>query len=198
MVIPSPDVAAEIAAAVSDYHRQRQDVGILVSRIRTIAERAEPDTLASAVQRFLELPEVVIPAYERIVAARPDDAQAMVILANAYWLTGRGPAVVGELAARALAADPANRGAWHLWALAEPDLRQRTARWRQVADRFPRDELALALFADSAASLASTEQDAAALADAIDAYESLLSRATQPEQREALLGAINTLRTWRL
>jgi hypothetical protein len=82
--------------------------------------------------------------YERIVAERPTDARALVILANAYWLAGRGPEVVGDLASRAIAADPTNRGGWHLWALTESNPRRRTDRWLQVSRRFPGDDLAKA------------------------------------------------------
>src|SRR5690349_14842034 len=88
---------------------------------------------------------------ERDVAAAPDDAQALVRLANAYWLEGRGAEVVSELASRAISLDPANRGAWHLWALGEPDPRARVSRWRQVTERFPADQLARANLADNAA-----------------------------------------------
>jgi hypothetical protein len=51
-------------------------------------------------------------------------------------------------------ADPENRAAWHLWALAESDPRQRVARWQQVSARFPTDDLARANVADNAAALA--------------------------------------------
>jgi hypothetical protein len=122
----------------------------------------------------------------------------MVVLANAYWLTGRGPEVVGELASRALAADPGNRGAWHLWALTEPRVRERVARWRQVAERFPTDQLARAALADNAASLAGAEHDPLALDLAVATYEGLLGEATEPAQRSALEAAIETLRGWRL
>ena len=122
----------------------------------------------------------------------------MVILANAYWITGRGPEVVAELAARACAADPSNRGAWHLWALAEPRVRERVERWRQVAERFPADQLARAALADNAASLAGAEHDAAALDLALSTYEGLLAESTNAAQRGALEAAIATLRGWRI
>src|SRR5919199_282590 len=116
--------ATDLAAAVGDYQRD-QDLGALLDRVKAVAAQTPPELLAEAVAPFRDLPEVVIPVYERLVAARPSDAQQMVVLANAYWLTGRGPEVVGELAARAKAIDPRNRGAWHLWALSEADLRTR-------------------------------------------------------------------------
>jgi tetratricopeptide (TPR) repeat protein len=134
---------------------------------------------------------------ERAAAERPDDAQALVALANAYWLAGSGPEPVSELASRAMAADPENRAAWHLWALAESDPRQRVARWQQVSARFPTDDLARANVADNAAALAGAEHDYDALDLAIATYEQLLSTAEQREQRDALDTAIRTLRAWK-
>jgi hypothetical protein len=196
MVPPSFDPAAEVASAVAAY-REDANVAALLERLDAVAAAAEPDALAAAAEPYRGVPEVAGPLYERIVSARPSDAQALVILANAYWLTGRGPEAVAELASRAIAADPFNRGAWHLWALAEPDLRGRVARWAQVADRFPDDELARANLADNAASLASAEHDLEALTLALGTYESLHAAATRPEQRAALGEAIRTLRAWR-
>ena len=134
---------------------------------------------------------------ERAVAEKPDDAQALVALANAYWLAGSGPEAVSDLASRAIAVDPANRAAWHLWALAEPDPRQRVARWQQVSARFPTDDLARANVADNAAALAGAEHDYDALDLAIATYEQLLATAEQREQREALDTAIRTLKAWK-
>lgn len=201
MAIPSAepvsDVAAELASAVDDY-RHDDNLGALLDRLRRLAASAEPERLTAAIQPFLELPEVVIPVYEHVVAARPADARPMVVLANAYWLTGRGPEVVGELAARAVSVDPSNRGAWHLWALAESRVRERVARWKQVTEHFPADQLARAALADNAASLAGAEHDPLALDLAIATYESLRAEASDPGQREALETAIKTLRGWRL
>jgi hypothetical protein len=73
------------------------------------------------------------PALERAVEERPEDAKALVALANHYWLIGAGPEVVGDLASRAIASDAENRAAWHLWALAESNPRERVARWQQVS-----------------------------------------------------------------
>lgn len=134
---------------------------------------------------------------ERAAAEKPDDAQTLVALANAYWLSGSGPEVVGDLASRAMAADPANRAAWHLWALSESDPRQRVARWQQVSARFPTDDLARANVADNAASLAGAEHDYDALDLAIATYEQLLQTAVHPEQRNALETAIRTLKQWK-
>jgi tetratricopeptide (TPR) repeat protein len=138
-----------------------------------------------------------IAALEKAAEENPDDARAIVSLANAYWLTGRGPEVVGELASRAIAADPANRAGWHLWALSESDPRQRLGRWQQVFDRFPGDQLALANVADNAAALAGAEHDYDALDLAIATYEKLLGAATQKDQREAIDSALRSLRGWK-
>ena len=100
-----------------------------------------------------------LPALERAVAERPDDAKALVALANHYWLIGAGPEAVGDLASRAIASDPDNRAGWHLWALAESNPRERVARWQQVSTRFPTDQLAKANLADNAAALAGAEHD---------------------------------------
>src|SRR6476659_3827724 len=134
---------------------------------------------------------------ERAAAEKPDDAETLVALANAYWLSGSGPEVVGDLASRAMAADPANRAAWHLWALSESDPRQRVARWQQVSARFPTDDLARANVADNAASLAGAEHDHDALDLAIRSYEQLLTTATHKEQRDAIDAALRSLRGWR-
>lgn len=135
---------------------------------------------------------------EKAVDENPNDAQALVALANAYWLSGHGPEAVGDLASRAIAADPQNRAGWHLWALAESDPRARLGRWQQVSERFPEDDLARANVADNAAALAGAEHDYDALDLAIATYEQLLSTATVREQREALDNALRSLRGWRL
>jgi hypothetical protein len=191
------DVKDDLAAAVDAYRRD-DNLGSLLDRLRELARRADPPALTSAADRYRELPEVVIPLYEHVVAMSPADAQAMVVLANAYWLTGRGPEVVGDLASRAIGVDPTNRAAWHLWALAESRVRERVARWQQVAQRFPADQLARAALADNAASLAGAERDPLALDLAISTYEGLLAEATGSSQRTALSRAIETLRSWRL
>jgi hypothetical protein len=138
-----------------------------------------------------------IPGLEQAVAESPNDAKKLVALANAYWLTGRGPEATGVLASRAIAADPENRAGWHLWALSESDPRQRLGRWQQVSERFPEDDLARANVADNAAALAGAEHDYDALDLAIVTYEKLLSTATQREQREALDTALRSLRGWK-
>lgn len=177
-------------------YQQQNDVGALLDRVQAIARTTEPDRLLEVSAPYRELPEVVIPVYERVVAARPSDAQAMVVLANAYWLTGRGADVVGELASRAIAADGGNRGAWHLWALAESNPRARMERWRTVTKTFPADQLARAALADNAASLAGAEHDVEALDLAVRTYESLWAEASRDEERRALEETITKLKGW--
>ena len=179
------DAGGELAAAVSRY-RDGGPIGALLSALDAIAARSTPDQLIELARPYRDIPEVAGPLYERVVAARPDDAQALVVLANAYWMAGRGPDVVGELASRAIAADPANRGAWHLWALSESDVRSRVERWREVTERFPDDLLARAALADNAASLAGAERDPLALDLAVRTYEGLWQESPTPTQRRAL------------
>jgi hypothetical protein len=138
-----------------------------------------------------------LPALERAVAERPDDARALVALANHYWLIGAGPEAVGDLASRAIAADAENRAAWHLWALTESNPRERVTRWQQVSKRFPKDDLARANLADNAASLAGAEHDYQAVDLALETYEELLATAEHPDQRAALEKAITTLKGWK-
>ena len=145
-----------------------------------------------------EEPADPLPALERAVAERPEDAKALVALANHYWLIGAGPEVVGDLASRAIASDADNRAAWHLWALAESNPRERVARWQQVSKRFPADDLAKANLADNATSLAGAEHDYESVDLAIETYEDLLTRAQHADQRIALEKAIKTLKGWKL
>ncbi|MFL5577213.1 MAG: hypothetical protein ACJ79S_14730 [Gemmatimonadaceae bacterium] len=193
---PAADPHAALAAAVAEY-RDHGNVSALHDQLAAIMDSATAEVLAEAVEPFRDIPEVAGFVYEKIVAERPNDARALVILANAYWLAGRGPDAVGELATRAIAADPANRGAWHLWALTESNPRQRTERWRQVTARFPTDDLAKAILADNAASLAGAEHDYEALDLAVETYEDLLGRTQHPQQRAALETAIKTLKGWK-
>jgi hypothetical protein len=192
---PTGDATARLEAIVGDY-QITGDVGLLFDQVRALARTTDAAALKSATEPFREMPEVVIPAFESIVASSPTDAQAMVILANSYWLSGRGPEAVQELATRALAVDGQNRGAWHLWALANPTVRGRVERWQEVARRFPADQLARAALADNATSLAHDEHDPLALQLAIDTYESLLAESTQTAQRMALRSTLDTLRGW--
>jgi hypothetical protein len=195
--VPTPPLHDEIARALTRYE-QDDNLGVLLDTLRTAARKTDLDTLLAAAETFRERPEAAIPLYERITAERPNDARALVALANAYWITGRGPDVVGELADRARAADPANRAAWHLWALAQPNIRDRVQRWTEVTHRFPEDQLARAALADNATSLAGAEHDPVALELAISTYEQLLADTQSPTQRRALEQALTTLRNWTL
>jgi len=159
---------------------------------------APPQLLGAAAAPYMDLPEVVIPVYERIVEASPMEAQPMVVLANAYWMTGRGADVVGQLAERARSVDEGNRGAWHLWALAESDPRARMERWRAVTERFPADQLARAALADNAVSVAGAEHDPQALDLAVQIFEGLWAEASRDEERRALEETITKLKGWKL
>lgn len=184
--------------AIVDQYQQRGDVPRLLEQLTALAETSPTDGLLDAVEQYREMHEVAGPIYEVLAERLPNDAMVLVKLANAYWLTGRGPEVVGELASRALAADPENRGAWHLWALTETSPRQRTQRWQQVTTRFPDDQLAKANLADNAAALAGAENDTVALKLAISTYESLLATTSSDAQRAALGSALKTLRNWKV
>ncbi|MEO7455572.1 MAG: hypothetical protein ABIY52_04875 [Gemmatimonadaceae bacterium] len=197
MISSPPDLDAAFASAVEQY-RQQGDIAALLDRMKALSTTADPDALIAASAPFRDLPEVVIPVYERVVAARPGDAQAMVVLANAYWLTGRGSDVVGELATKAIAVDASNRGAWHLWCLSEGNPRARVERWREVTERFPADQLARAALADNAVSLAGAEHDPIALDLAVRTYESLWAEASRDEERRALEETITKLKGWTL
>jgi rubrerythrin len=181
-----------------DEYKEHDNLGLLFDGVRTLAGETTAEDMIEATKPFRDLPEVVIPAFEAITAQRPDDAQSLVILANAYWLTGRGPQAVGKLASRAIEIDAENRGAWHLCALSESDPRARMERWREVTLKFPADQLARAALADNATSVAGAEHDPNALELAIDTYEALLKESTNAAQRKTLRETIDTLKKWNL
>lgn len=187
----------QLQTALSEYE-SHNNLGALLDTVRAIAKSADLDALIAAAEPLKDRPEIAMPVYEHVISMRPDDARALVILANAYWLTGRGHDIVGDLAERARNADPENRGAWHLWALSESDNRERMERWRQVTLRFPDDKLARAALADNATSLAGAERDPLALDLAIKTYEGLWTEAPNAAQREALENTLETLRGWKL
>lgn len=197
MIAPLSSLPVALAEAVSLYEATG-NVGGLMEQLHQIRDGVTPDALIAAAEPFLHMPEVAGPLYERVVEEQPSNARALVILANAYWLSGRGPELVGDLANRALASDPSNKGAWHLWALTESNQRDRTIRWLQITERFPTDLLAKAALADNAASLAASEHDKEALAMAIGAYEELWANSPNAEQRAALETALKTLRNYKL
>jgi hypothetical protein len=187
----------ELHAAVMRYEKD-DNLGALLDAIRGMVRGATAEDVIAAAEEYRDRLEIVIPIYEHVTTERPHDARALVVLANAYWLTGRGPELVGSLADRAKAADPQNRGAWHLWALAESDVRQRVGRWQLVTAHFPDDLLARAALADNAASLAGAEHDPLALDLAVRTYEGLWQESPTPTQRRALEQTLETLRGWKL
>lgn len=187
---------AAVAEAVRQYQSDAE-IATLLARLDDICTATSSAAeLVAAVEPFRDLHEVAGPVYERVVEREPENAAALVALANAYWLTGRGPDVVGDLASRALTADPQNRAAWHLWALTESSPRGRMTRWHQVTTRFPDDKLAHAALADNATSVASAENDPVALKLAVGTYEMLLATASGEQERSALASALGTLRKW--
>src|SRR5688500_16856368 len=98
-------LADELNKAVSRYETD-DNLGTLFDTVRALAKTADVDALIAASGPFRDRAEIVIPVYEHVVGQRPHDARALVVLANAYWLSGRGPDIVGELAERAKSADP--------------------------------------------------------------------------------------------
>jgi hypothetical protein len=187
---------AQLDEIVSDY-RRTADVPVLLSRLDTVARSHASEDLVAALGPYLGLNEVAGPVFEVIVEREPGNARALVGLANAYWLSGRGPDVVSALAERARTADPNNRAAWHLWALSESSPRDRMGRWQRVVERFPEDDLARVNLADNAASVAGAEDDPVALKLAVATYEVLRSTATRDDQRAALDKALTALRNFR-
>ena len=65
-----PDIGAALDAAVHEY-RQDGDVGALLDRVKAAVREAPADALGSAAAPYMDLPEVVIPVYERIVELAP-------------------------------------------------------------------------------------------------------------------------------
>jgi len=169
----------------------------LATALREATVAASASALYTAAEHFRERPDVAVVLLEDVVQAEPNNARALVRLANNYWLLGAGPKPVAELASRAIALDPSDRAAWHLWALSEERPRDRVGRWQQVATRFPADDLALANVADNAASVAGAEHDYEMVDIAIAAYEQLRARARRDEERDAVDRALTTLRGWR-
>jgi hypothetical protein len=199
MPASQPSFASELAAILAEHDSRGPGVPDLRDRLEGAARNVtDASVLSAAASRYLENPDIVAPLYERVVELEPSNAHALVVLANAWWLQGRGPVAVGELATRAIASDSSHRGAWHLWALSEPDPRRRVQRWQQVSERFPEDDLAIAAVADNAAAVAGAERDDEMLDLSMAAFERLLGRATEPAQREAVSAALRTLRGWRL
>lgn len=196
MNTPHGRTLEQLTSIVASYQEDGSTPRLL-DALATLARNAPTDELFAAADAFAAMPEVLGPLMEVVVEREPEHARALVRLANAYWLTGRGPDVVGELASRAISADPSHRGAWHLWALTEADPRARMTRWMQVTERFPDDDLARANLADNAASVGAAEDDPVALRLALDTFAELRKRAPHPAQRVALDQAIDALRNRR-
>jgi tetratricopeptide (TPR) repeat protein len=199
MAATSALINALTAVATKDSHTRggETDHASLAAAIREIARDVSAEDLYEAAAYFRDRPDIATPLLEDVVRAQPNNSRALVRLANCYWLLGAGPQPVAELASRAIAADPQDRAAWHLWALADEQPRSRVGRWQQVVTRFPEDDLALANVADNAASVAGAEHDYEMVDVAIAAYETLRSRAKRDEERSAVDRALETLRAWR-
>lgn len=199
MAVSPALIRALTAIASQDSHTRgdQTDHAALAASIREITNAAASEDLYEAALHFQDRPDIATPLLEDVVRAQPNNSRALVRLANCYWLLGAGPQPVAELASRAIAADPQDRAAWHLWALAEDQPRGRVGRWQQVVTRFPKDDLALANVADNAASVAGAEHDYEMVDVAIAAYEQLRSRAKRDEERAAVDRALETLRAWR-
>lgn len=196
MNTPHGRTLEQLTSIVASYQEDGSTPRLL-DALAALARQAPTDELFAAADAFAAMPEVLGPLMEVVVEREPEHARALVRLANAYWLTGRGPDVVGALASRAITADPSHRGAWHLWALTESDPRARMTRWMQVTERFPDDDLARANLADNAASVGAAEDDPVALRLALDTFGELRKRAPHPAQRVALDQAIEALRNRR-
>ena len=104
MTAPTSGFAADLAALVADY-RAHHNIAHLKQHLQSLARQATPDAVIVAAEPYRDDPEIVAPLYEAVVEAQPDNARALVMLANAYWLLGLGPDVVSELANRAIVAD---------------------------------------------------------------------------------------------
>lgn len=193
MTLPPSQTLPRLTAIVEEY-KGHQNVARLLEALGALAVDSSTEALFDAADAHAAIPEVLGPLMEVVVDREPTNARALVRLANAYWLTGRGPDVVGELASRAITADPAHRGAWHLWALTETDPRARMTRWLQVSERFPDDDLARANLADNAASVGTAEDDPVATQLALDTFAKLRRTAQHPAQREAIDRAMDALR----
>jgi hypothetical protein len=191
------DLRAAIGDAVHRYEGSG-NVAALLQALFRICDGAMADALIAAVEPWRQMPEVAGPVYEHVVKEQPNNPRALVTLAQAYWLTGRGPDVVGDLANRAIAADPTYPWGWHLWAVTESDPRERMVRWQQVVQRFPDDDTARAALADNAAGVASAEHDTHAQQVALEAFRHLLAKATTVEQQNAVQTALSAIEGWKL
>ena len=189
--------AADRARVEAESGGPPSNHSLVASTIRDLTQHLQAEDLFEAAEFSRDRPDVAAALLEQVIVKQPNNSRALVRLANCYWLLGTGPEPVAELASRAIGIDPQDRAAWHLWALSEKQPRERASRWQHVAERFPHDALALANFADNAASVAAAEKDYDMLDAAIGAYETLRERAHRDEERNAVERALSTLRGWR-
>ena len=181
-----PSLDLGLAQIVEEY-RVTANIGTLFDRVRALAALADPEQFLEAARPCHDMPEVVIPAYEHIVAARPQDAQAMVVLANAYWLTGRGADVVGELAPRAHRRRRAQSRRVAPLGAVRTELRASASSAGGGFAALSRGPARARALADNATSLAGAEHDPAALDLAIvDVRESCSRKRHVRKQRAAL------------
>ncbi|HTA74832.1 MAG TPA: hypothetical protein VK733_11190, partial [Gemmatimonadaceae bacterium] len=73
------EATPSVAAAVSAY-RRHANVAALHEQLAIAAEAASVDELIAAAEPFRDIPEVTGPLYERVVAAQPNNARALIIL----------------------------------------------------------------------------------------------------------------------
>src|SRR5215831_14774618 len=92
----------EIATHV-DAYRRSGDIGQLLDDLKSFASRLSAADAKAAAEPFRDMPEVVIPLYEHVTAVSPNDAQALVVLANSYWLEVSRRFPADQLARAALA-----------------------------------------------------------------------------------------------
>ena len=100
---PAARATAQLRAAAEEY-RDGGDMSVLQRRLAGLVASYGADSLAAAAEPYRTVPEIAGPIFERVVEEQPGNARALVALANAYWLGGRGPEKVAEFASSAAAA----------------------------------------------------------------------------------------------
>ena len=83
MTAPTSGFAAALAAWGADY-RAPHNIAHLKQHLKSLARQATPDAVIVAAEPYRDEPEIVAPLYEAVVEAQPDNARALVMLANAY------------------------------------------------------------------------------------------------------------------
>ena len=190
---PHPSSVAVLRSIASswpscvDAYQRSGDVGVLFDQLKALAKRTAPDVA----QDGRRSPSATCPKSSSRSTSGSSPTRRTTRRRWSCWPTPTGsPAAVptpsSSSPSRAKEIDPNNRGAWHLWALTQADLRKRVERWLEVTKRFPGDQLARAALADNATSLANDEQDPVALKLAIATYEGLLAESKQTAQRLAI------------